>query len=154
MSRDVRTIRALREGLALQIARHVARSGRTQADAAARLGLPQPTLSRIANGRVETLSLELLLRATVRAGLPVVLQTGRDPVEAGVYVTGPPAGERRQPSPVGDAARRGAADALTDLSPEQRLEAQLKHSRLLAELRNAAHVADARQGRPSRSSAR
>ena len=40
------------------------------------------------HGRVSQLSLELLIRIAVRAGLPVVLQTGKDAEEAGVFVVG------------------------------------------------------------------
>jgi hypothetical protein len=55
-----------------------------------------------------------------------------------VYVTGTPPEGRRQRSRVGDAARAAATDALAHLSAEQRLEAQLQHSQLLAELQHAA----------------
>jgi predicted XRE-type DNA-binding protein len=140
MSPEIATITALRAGLALQISRHVRRAAETQVAAAARLGIPQSTLSRISNGQVDTLSLELLLRTAVRAGLPVVLQTGREPVEAGVYATASPPDARRQRSSVGDAAREGVTDALAHLSAEQRLEAQLQHSQLLAELQHAARA--------------
>lgn len=138
MSPELATIHALRGALALQIARHVRRTGRTQVEAAAELGVPQPTLSRIANGQVDTLSLELLLRIAVRAGLPVVLQTGRDPAEAGVYVSATPLDGRRPRSALGATARKSTSAGLAHLSAEQRLEAQLEHSELLTELQRAA----------------
>jgi predicted XRE-type DNA-binding protein len=140
MSPEVATIHALRAALALQIARHVRRSGRTQVDAAARLGIPQPTLSKIVNGQVDALSIELLLRVTIRAELPVVVQTGREPAEAGVFVRGTPNPGRRPRSPLGEASRQAVADAAIDLSAEQRLEAQLQHSQLLVELQRAARA--------------
>lgn len=135
---DQVVIRALRSDLALQVARHVARSGQTQSEAAKRLAVPQPTLSKIMRGDVEAISLELLLRVAVRAGLPVVLQTGKDPAEAGVYAFGRPApGPRRLPSRLADAARLEVNDRDRALSPEQRLQAQLKHSELVTALHRA-----------------
>src|ERR1700683_1962209 len=85
---DTRTVHALRSDLALQIARHIRRSGQTQATAAKRLAVPQPTVSQIMHGKVSQLSLELLIRIAVRAELPVVLQTGKDAEEAGAFVVG------------------------------------------------------------------
>jgi predicted XRE-type DNA-binding protein len=76
-------IQRLRSDVALQLARCTQQMGVTQSVAAKRLGLPQPTLSKIINGRVADLSLELLLRVAVRAGLPITLQTGLVPEEAG-----------------------------------------------------------------------
>ena len=72
----------MRSDVALQIARYVMRSAPTQLTAAKRLSIPQPTLSKIMHGRVTELSLELLIRIAVRAGMPLVLQTGRAPAEA------------------------------------------------------------------------
>ena len=59
--------------------------GYTQVVAARRLSLPQPTLSKIINGRVSDLSIEFLLRVAIRAGLPLTLQTGRNATEAGAH---------------------------------------------------------------------
>jgi predicted XRE-type DNA-binding protein len=138
MNPDDATVLALRTDLALQIARRLGRGAETQAAAAARLGVPQPTLSRIRNGRIETLSLELLLRIAVRAGLQPILQVGADPSEAGVHVRGEPPPERTQRSVLDVTARDATAASVTHLRPEQRLEAQLRHSELLAELQRAA----------------
>lgn len=135
---DQAVIHALRSDLAHQIARHVERSGQTQSAAAARLAIPQPTVSRIMHGRVESLSLELLLKIAVRAGLPVVLQTGKDPAEAGVYVSGTTASRpARLHSRLGDEARQATDECVRALTPQQRLEAQRKHSELVTALHRA-----------------
>jgi predicted XRE-type DNA-binding protein len=134
---DVATIQALRRDLALQIARYVARSGSSQVAAARSLGIPQPTLSKIANAQVAELSLELLIRVAVRARLPLVMQTGNDPSEAGVFVSGTALHERAQRSRLAERARHELDASWQSLTPEQRLDAQLKHSELLAELQRA-----------------
>src|SRR5215467_1552692 len=85
---DSVAIQRLRSDVALQLARYTHRMRVTQITAAKQFGLPQPTLSKIANGRVSDVSLELLIRVAVRAGLPITLQTGRAPQEAGAFVSG------------------------------------------------------------------
>jgi predicted XRE-type DNA-binding protein len=137
-AREIETIRALRSDLALQIARHVERQKETQLAAAKRLAIPQPTLSKIMNGRVTELSLELLLRIAVRARLPVVLQTGSEPAEAGAFVSGTQEAERRRhKSIVAEQAREAVAQSAWQLTPEQRLEAHLKHTELVTALHEA-----------------
>ena len=136
-SPDVATIQALRRDLALQIARFVERSGSSQVAAARSLGIPQPTLSKIANAQVAGLSLELLIRVAVRAQLSLVMQTGKDPSEAGVFVSGTALHERAQRSRLAERARHELDASVQSLTPGQRLDAQLKHSELLAELQNA-----------------
>ncbi len=132
---EIATVRALRSDVALQIARHIKRSNQSQVDAARQLGVPQPTLSKIMRNQVETLSLELLLRIAVRARLSVILQTGNDPAEAGAYVSGVEVAEPlRQKSRVAEAAREELLDSARRLSPEQRLEAHLRHSELVTSL--------------------
>ena len=135
---DQTAIKTLRSDLALQIARHVGRDGQTQVAAAKRLAIPQPTLSKIMRGQVEAVSLELLLKVAVRAGLSVVLQTGKDAAEAGVYVSGiatpKPA---RIKSRLADEARLAVSESVRSLSPEQRLEAHLKHNELVTALHRA-----------------
>src|SRR5258708_36716481 len=84
---DVATIHALRSDLALQISRVMRHRGLNQLTAAKQFGVPQPTLSKIANGRVADLSLDLLIRIPVRAGLPVVLQTGQVSEVSVVFVS-------------------------------------------------------------------
>lgn len=146
------TIQALRSDVALQIARHVRRSAQTQLTAAKQLGIPQPTLSKIMHGKVSELSLELLLRIAVRAGLPIVLQTGKAPVEAGAYVSGLEMMEpARSRSRLAEEAREALTDSARRLTPEQRLEAHLKHSELVTTLHRAGQAAlrRARGGTPS-----
>ena len=135
---DLATVRALRRDLALQIARHADRMGGSQIEVAGALGIPQPTLSKIVHARVNDLSLELLIRIATRAQLPLVLLTGTDPAEAGVFVSGSVAPGRAQSSQLADRARDELSASAQRLSPEQRLDAQLRHSELLAELRRGA----------------
>ncbi len=135
---DQAAVQALRSDLALQIARHVGRDGHTQVATAKRLAIPQPTMSKIMRGQVEAVSLELMLKIAVRAGLSVVLQTGKDPAEAGVYVSGittpKPA---RIESRLAEEARHAVRESLRSLSPAKRLEAHLKHTELVTELHRA-----------------
>lgn len=135
---DQAAVRALRSDLALQIARHVARDGHTQVATAKRLAIPQPTMSKIMRGQVEAVSLELMLKIAVRAGLSVVLQTGKDPAEAGVYVSGittlKPA---RIKSRLAEEARHAMSESVRSLTPEKRLQAQLMHSELVTALHRA-----------------
>lgn len=141
MTSDVATIQALRSDMALQIARYVARSEETQITTAKRLGIPQPTLSKIVHGRVTDLSLELLIRITVRAGLPLLLQTGKSPAEAGAYVSGvETALPTRTRSRLSEEARKALTDSGRRLTPEQRLEAHLKHSELVTSLHRAGQL--------------
>jgi predicted XRE-type DNA-binding protein len=143
------TIQALRGDLALQIARHVRRQGLSQVEAARQLAIPQPTVSKIMNGRVAELSLELLIRVAVRAGLPIVLQTGKVPQEAGVFVSGM---HRQQQSAsrsrVAESARTALLDAARQLTPEQRLQTHVKHSELVDAFRRAGRVAQPSALRP------
>jgi predicted XRE-type DNA-binding protein len=148
MESDAATVLNLRRDLALQIARCIEASGMSQSAMADWLGIPQPTLSRIVRQRVDAASLELLIRVAVRAGLPVVLQVGREPGEAGVYagraaaVSARSAG-RTQTSALGERAQAEMTQAALALSPTQRLEAQLRHSELLAQLRAPQRITDA-----------
>jgi predicted XRE-type DNA-binding protein len=106
LSPDMATVQALRSDVALQLARFTQRLGVSQVVAARQLGVPQPTLSKIINGRVSDLSLELLIRTAARAGLPMTLQTGRVPQEAGAFVSGTPSrSSRTSPSRLGDEVR-------------------------------------------------
>jgi predicted XRE-type DNA-binding protein len=135
---DQATVQALRSDLALQIARHVGRDGHTQVVTAKRLAIPQPTMSKIMRGQVEAVSLELMLKIAVRAGLSVVLQTGKDPAEAGVYVSGvTTTNPARIKSRLAEEARHAVSESTRSLAPEKRLEAHLKHSELVTELHRA-----------------
>jgi predicted XRE-type DNA-binding protein len=136
------TIYALRLDMALQLARHVQRMGLSQVAAAQALSIPQPTLSKIIRGRIADLSLELLIRIATRAQLPLVLQTGKDPAEAGVFVSGSATPGRPSRSRLADRAREQINASTQRLSPEQRLDAQLRHCELLADLRRGAESAN------------
>lgn len=135
LSADAATVQALRGDVALQIARHLTRVGRSQVNAAKQLDIPQPTLSKIMNGRVSELSLELLIRIAVRAGLPVLLQTGQVPEEAGAFVAvGNAKPAARQPSRVGEEARNDLIADARRLTPGERLEAYFRHTELVTAL--------------------
>ena len=140
MTPDIATVQALRADLALQISRCLTRRELTQVEAARRFDIPQPTLSKIVNGRVADLSLELLIRIAVRAGLAVVMQTGSVPEEAGAYLPGKGGGASGAAGPTSKLAQ-GARDALIDaarkLTPEQRLNAMLEQTELVSELHDA-----------------
>lgn len=135
---DTATIHALRSDVALQIARFLQRRELSQAAAAKLLDIPQPTLSKIANGRVSDLSLELLLRIAVRAGLHLVLQIGAVPEEAGAFLgSSMPAARIGTRSRLADDARDAQLAAAREMTPEQRLNAHLKHSELVTSLHRA-----------------
>jgi predicted XRE-type DNA-binding protein len=135
---DALTIQALRSDVALQIARFMEREQLSQAAAAKRLGIPQPTLSKVANGRVADLSLELLIRIAVRAGLLLVLQIGAAPEEAGAFVSGAlPESRQGVRSKLADEARDELVAAARGMTPEQRLLAHVKQSELVAKLHRA-----------------
>jgi len=142
------TVQALRRDVARQLARHVQATGATQVAAASKLGLPQPTLSKIVNGRVSDLSLELLIRVAVRAGLAMTLQTGHVPQEAGAFSSG--TRSRSAPavaSRLADEARRSLLESEGSRTPAQRLECFLEHNQLLGALRQAGRAAEAQRVR-------
>jgi predicted XRE-type DNA-binding protein len=146
---DVATIQALRGDLALQISRCLRRRGLSQVAAAKLLDIPQPTLSKICNGRVDELSLELLVRIAVRAGLPVVMQTGDAPEEAGAYVfrqnaTPAPSAQR---SRLAEESREALIESARKLTPEQRLDAMLEQTQLVSQLHRAGKRAELTRAR-------
>jgi predicted XRE-type DNA-binding protein len=148
---DTATVQALRSDVALQLARLVNRMGATQVVAAKQLGLPQPTLSKIINGRVSDVSLERLVRVAVRAGLPITLHTGHVPQEAGAFTSGTHLrSPRAVPSKLADAARRSLGQSEGSLTPSQRLEAFLEHNQLLGALHEAGRAAEAQRVRKAR----
>lgn len=147
MPPDEATIQLLRQDIALQVSRVALRLGRTQVAVARRLGIPQPTLSKIINGRVSDLSIEFLLRVAVRAGLPITLQTGRDAQEAGAFVSGLPRRSSRAPeSKLAKEARESLVETERRLTPGERLEAFLEHNQLLGALNQAGRTAEQRRG--------
>lgn len=141
---DIATVQALRSDVALQLARHTHRMRVTQVVAAKQLGLPQPTLSKIINGHVSDVSLELLIRVAVRAGLPLTLQTGQVPQEAGAFSTRSQSFRAIQ-SELGDAARQSLIQSEGSLTPSQRLEAFLEHNQLVGALYQAGRAAEAQR---------
>jgi predicted XRE-type DNA-binding protein len=146
LSADIATVQALRTDVALQLARYTQRMGATQVEAARQLGLPQPTLSKIINGRVSDVSLELLIRIAVRAGLFITLQTGRVPQEAGAFNSGAHSGSSRAfRSKLGDAARQSLVQSESRLTPTQRLQAFLEHNQLQSALHQAGRAAEAQR---------
>lgn len=135
---DAATIQALRSDVALQIARLLERQQLSQAAASKLLRIPQPTLSKIVNGRVSELSLELLIRIAVRAGLHLVLQTGAAADEAGAFISSAvPAAHTRKQSRLADEARDALLANARQMTPEQRLNAHVKHSELVTSLHHA-----------------
>lgn len=138
MDAEALTLRALREDLALQLARVLRDRGASQLQAARELGIPQPTLSLIYRGRVDSLSIELLIRIAVRLGVPLVLQTGREPAEAGVFrAVDEKVAARTGFSRVAESARLEALEAVRPLTATQRLQKFLQHNRQMAALRRA-----------------
>lgn len=145
---DIATIQALRTDVALQIARYLRRRNLNQRAAAKLFGVPQPTLSKIANGRVTNLSLELLIRIAVRAGMPVVLQTGEAPEEAGAFVSIAKAPTRsKTASGLADAARASLIERTRRLTREQRLAAFFEHTQLVSALHQSGHATEAARAR-------
>jgi predicted XRE-type DNA-binding protein len=142
LSQDEATIRSLRRDIALQISRLAQRLGATQMAAARQLGVPQPTLSKIVNGHVSDLSIEFLIRIAVRAGLPITLQTGHVPEEAGAFVSRFARESRASRSKLADKARESLIDSERHLTPTQRLEAFLEHNQLLGTLHEASRAAE------------
>ena len=67
-----------------------------------------------------------------------MLLTGKDPAEAGVFVSGSAVPRRAQRSRLADRAREELGASNQRLSAEQRLDAQMRHSELLAALRRGA----------------
>ena len=138
LSPEAATIQALRRDVALQIARRAKHLGGNQLEAARELGIAQPILSKIVNSKVTDISLELLIRIATRAGLPMALQTGRMPEEAGAFVTGTfPRESKAHASPLNDEARSSLARFERGLTPVERLEAFVEHNQFVGELHAA-----------------
>ena len=148
ISPDLAVVQALRSDVALQLGRFVRRLGATQVVAAKRLGLPQPTLSKILNGRVSDVSLELLIRTAARAGLRMTLQIGRVPQEAGAFVSGTSSrSSRSSPSRIGEEVRESLNQSARRLTPTERLQAFLEHNQLLGALHQTGRTAEAQRAR-------
>jgi predicted XRE-type DNA-binding protein len=144
-------IYAMRADIALQISATVTRGGATQTETARRLGIPQPTLSKIMNGHVSDISLELLIRVAAKAGLQIALHTGRTAEEAGEFNSPTLHCARLPPhSKTAAAARASLLQAEHRLTPSQRMEAFLEHNQLLASLHRSGREADFRRVRQPR----
>lgn len=143
-SSDTRTVLALRLDVAHQIARAIARLALSQVAAARRLDIPQPTVSNIVNGRVSAVSLELLIRIAVRAGLQLTLQIGQIPAEAGAFVSGSRSRPgRARKSSLSEAASESVSGFEHRMTAAQRLEAFLEHNQLISQLHAAGRRAEA-----------
>jgi predicted XRE-type DNA-binding protein len=143
MSAAEATIQSLRQDIALQVRKIARRPADTQVAAARRLGIPQPTLSKIINGRVHDLSIELLLRVAIRAGLVLTLQTGRHAEEAGAFISGLIGeSDRANGSKLANKARKSLVASGRHLTSSERLEAFLEHNQLLAEFHQAGRSAE------------
>jgi transcriptional regulator with XRE-family HTH domain len=139
-------IQSLRRDIALHVSRVARRLGDTQLIAAQRLGIPQPTLSKITNGRVSDLSIEFLLRIAARAGLVMTLQTGREAHEAGAFISGlARRNAQSSSSRLAQEARRSLVESGRRLTPEERLEAFVEHNELLGEVHQAGRAAEQRR---------
>ncbi len=73
---DEATERALRVEIALRVELLIRDRRLTQKEAARLFGVPQPTISKIVNGKLANLSLGFLIRMLVRAGLPFSIRRG------------------------------------------------------------------------------
>jgi len=78
-SREEATALHIRSQLAATLEHHIEHKGWSQAEAARALKVPQPTVSKIVNGKIEKLSIEFLIKLMVRVGLPVNVSGGRTP---------------------------------------------------------------------------
>jgi predicted XRE-type DNA-binding protein len=67
----------IRSQLAATLEHHIERKGWSQTQAARALKVPQPTVSKIVNGKIEKLSIDFLIKLMVRAGLPIAITGGR-----------------------------------------------------------------------------
>ena len=65
---------ALRAAVMVRLEQHLQAQGWTQAEAARRLGITQPRVSRLIKGRWQEFSLDMLLTLAARAGLKPELQ--------------------------------------------------------------------------------
>ena len=125
-SSAVETIRQLRSDVALQTRRVVYREGRSLTAAAKRLRMPRRTLIKIMNGQVSRLSLDFLVRVSVRAGLHLVLQTGAVPQEAGALLSTTSPNPLRDMRPEPTERENYEMAMVQALTPEQRLYVQIR----------------------------
>jgi predicted XRE-type DNA-binding protein len=67
----------IRSQLAAALEHHIERKGWSQTEAANALKVPQPTISKVVNGKMDKLSIDFLVKLMVRAGLPISITGGR-----------------------------------------------------------------------------
>ena len=67
-------VMALRAEVMIRMEQHLKAQGWTQAEAAKRLGITQPRVSRLIKGRWQDFSLDMLLTLAARAGLKAELR--------------------------------------------------------------------------------
>jgi predicted XRE-type DNA-binding protein len=70
---------ALKAKLVRRVAEVIAEQGLTQVEAAARLGLSQPDVSKMLKGRFRPISIERLLRCLAALGQSVTVEVGPAP---------------------------------------------------------------------------
>ena len=70
---------ALKAKLVRRIGELIAENGLTQVEAAARMGLSQPDVSKMLRGQFRPLSLERLLRCLMALGQRVMVEVGQAP---------------------------------------------------------------------------
>ena len=70
-------VMALRAEVMIRMGQHLKAQGWTQAEAAARLGITQPRVSRLTKGKWQDFSLDMLLTLATRAGLHPQLSLAR-----------------------------------------------------------------------------
>jgi|SRR6185437_14475541 len=75
--REKATALHIRAQLAAALEHHIDRKGWSQSEAARALKESQPTISKIVNGNIRKLSIDLLIELMVRADLPVKISSGR-----------------------------------------------------------------------------
>ena len=71
---SVAEVMNLRAAVLIRTAQHLKERGWTQVEAARRLGITQPRVSRLIKGKVEDFSLDMLLTLAARAGLHTELR--------------------------------------------------------------------------------
>ena len=107
-------------------------------------GSASGTVSKILNGHVSDISLELLIRAAARAGLPMTLQTGRVPQEAGAFVSSTASrSHRTSRSRLAEKAHDDLIRSMNGLTPTERLQAFVEHNQLMGALYEAGRNAEA-----------
>ena len=79
---DEATIDTLRTDIAFALREFIERSGKGQTKIGERLGLKQSVVSHIVRGDIGHLSVERLIRAMVKAGIPGFAEWGGSPEEA------------------------------------------------------------------------